>query len=236
MIRSVLLNAFIAVYTLLLSLGAAGVSLFDRNRRHIHLYCAVPWAKTILAVAGIRVRVEGLANLGPGRPHIFMCNHQSFFDIFVLLARLPGDFRFILKKELMGIPVFGRAMKGAGYIPIDRGDPRRAVQSMNEAAERIRRGASVLLFPEGTRSEDGRLQGFKPGGFHLALKAGCDIVPVVILNSHRVAPKGSLRIGRGEISLHIGRPLPAGGYTRKRVPELMERVRESMVTMMGDQA
>ncbi|MBN2125952.1 MAG: 1-acyl-sn-glycerol-3-phosphate acyltransferase, partial [Deltaproteobacteria bacterium] len=234
MIRSLFLNAFIALYSLLFSSWGILISLFDRGGGRVHRYCASPWASSILRVSGVRVKVGGLENLEAGRPHIFMCNHQSFFDIFVLLSRLPGDFKFILKKELMRIPVFGTAMKGARYIPIDRADPRKAVQSMNQAADKIRQGVSVLIFPEGTRSEDGRLQGFKAGGFHLALKSGCDIVPVVILNSNRVAPKGSLRIRRGSVSLHIGRPIAVGGYTKRTVHELMGRVRDSMVQMMGE--
>ncbi|MFP4087822.1 MAG: lysophospholipid acyltransferase family protein, partial [Desulfobacteraceae bacterium] len=178
MIRYVALNAFIGVYSIFFCLWGLALSLFDATGARVHRYCAVPWAQGILRVCGIRVKVKGQAGLNPGVPRIYMVNHQSFFDIFILLAHLPVDFKFILKRELMRIPLLGPAMKGAKYIAIERDDPRMAVKSMNQAAQQIKQGASVLIFPEGTRSRDGRLQPFKKGGFSLAVKAGCDIVPV----------------------------------------------------------
>ena len=161
-----------------------------------------------------------------------MSNHQSYFDIFALLACLPVSFKFILKQELIRIPLFGFAIRKAGYIPIDRDDPRKAVKSMNEAAERIRGGASVLIFPEGTRSADGRLQSFRPGGFHLALRSGCDIMPVVIVGSRRIVPKGSLRIEKGSFVMCIGEAIPTRDYARKDMDKLMGRVREEMEKQM----
>ncbi|MCJ7685615.1 MAG: 1-acyl-sn-glycerol-3-phosphate acyltransferase, partial [Desulfobacteraceae bacterium] len=198
----------------------------------VHFYSAVPWSKIILRVCGIRVRVSGLGNLDTDLPRIYMTNHQSFFDIFALLACLPVNFKFILKQELMNLPVFGPATRRAGYIGIERDDPRKAVKSMNLAAERIKNGASVLIFPEGTRSPDGRLGQFKKGGFSLAIKSGCDIVPVAISDSYRIAPKGSLRIKKGSFSLSIGKPISLAGYTKRKTPQLMDQVREAMLKQM----
>jgi 1-acyl-sn-glycerol-3-phosphate acyltransferase len=126
-------------------------------------------------------------------------------------------------------------MRQARYIAIDRANPRKAVQSMNEAAERIKSGASVVVFPEGTRSEDGRLQPFKRGGFLLALKSGCDLVPVTIHGSNRVAPKGSLRIRPGRVTVIIGETVSLEGYGKRNVDELMERVHRAMRSQMGEQ-
>ncbi len=163
-----------------------------------------------------------------------MVNHQSIFDIFTLLACLPVDFKFLLKQELMKVPFFGAAMKRAGYISIDRRNPRKAVKSMNEAAEKIKNGASVLVFPEGTRGKDGRLQTFKSGGFHLALKSGTDIVPVAIVDSHLIVPKGSLRIKKGTISMNIGRSIRTRDYSKKDMNQLMDQVRDAMLKGMKE--
>ena len=232
MIRYLSLNAFIAVWTIIMSTWGIMISMVDKTGRNVHFYCAVPWAKIILRVCGIRVRVGGLGNLNTDLPRIYMTNHQSFFDIFALLACLPVNFKFILKQELMNLPVFGSATRRAGYIGIERDDPRKAVKSMNQAAERIKSGASVLIFPEGTRSPDGRLGQFKKGGFSLAIKSGCDIVPVAISGSHRIAPKGSLRIKKGSFSLSIGKPISLAGYTKRKIPQLMDQVREAMLRQM----
>ena len=232
MIRYVSLNAFIAVWSILMSLWGLAISLVDKNGRKVHLYCAVPWARVILRVCGIKVNVKGLENVDPSVPRIYMTNHQSFFDIFAVLACLPVNFKFIVKQELMKIPFFGPAMKKAGYIGIERNDPRKAVLSMKQAADRIKNGASVLIFPEGTRSPDGRLQEFKRGGFNLAIKAGCDIVPIGIRDSFRIAPKGSLRIRKGAFGLRIGRLVPLSGLGKRDLPQLMEQVRSEMAKQM----
>ena len=226
--RTVLLNGFIAIHTLLFCAIALPLAGIDRTGRLIHSWIAVPWARAILKVCGVRVEVRGLRNVDSLCPRVYMTNHQSIFDIFTLLARLPVHFKFVLKQELMRVPVLGFTMRQARYIAIDRANPRQAVKSMNEAAERIRAGASVVVFPEGTRSEDGRLQSFKRGGFLLALKSGCDVVPVTVQGSHRIAPKGSLRIRPGEVTLTIGEPISVEGYGKRNVSELMDRVHEAM--------
>lgn len=233
MLRFLSLNAFIALYTIFYCIVGLFLSPLRNGGSLIHSYVAVPWAKGILRVCGIKVRAKGQENVNASVPRIYMTNHQSYFDIFALLAYLPVDFKFILKQELMRIPLFGRAMRSAGYIGIERNDPRKALKSMNEAAEKIRNGSSVVIFPEGTRSPDGKLQPFKRGGFNLALKSGCDIVPIAITNSCLIVPKGSLRINKGSFGIEIGRPISLEGYTRKTVIQLMERVEEAMRQMMG---
>jgi 1-acyl-sn-glycerol-3-phosphate acyltransferase len=235
MIRFILLNAFLAVFTIVMSLYGIVLSFFDRSGgRLVHFYCASPWSKIILWVCGVRVQTKGVDHVKEGVQSIYMVNHQSIFDIFTLLACLPVDFKFLLKQELMKVPFFGAAMKRAGYISIDRRNPRKAVKSMNEAAEKIKNGASVLVFPEGTRGQDGRLQTFKSGGFHLALKSGTDIVPVAIVDSHLIVPKGSLRIKKGTISMNIGRSIRTRDYSKKDMNQLMDRVRDAMLKGMKE--
>ncbi|MEJ2724680.1 MAG: lysophospholipid acyltransferase family protein [Deltaproteobacteria bacterium] len=232
MIRFLALNAFIAVHTIFFCVWGFFVSLFDKNGKLVHFYAAVPWSKVILRVCGVKVMVMGLENVEKQAPYVYMTNHQSYFDIFALLAFIPSDFKFILKQELMKIPILGFGMRKAGYISIDRKDPRRAVRSLNEAARRIKNGTSVVIFPEGTRSADGVLQSFRPGGFHLALKAGCEIVPVTIVGSFRIVPKGSLKINKGRFALSLGKPIPVSPYSKKDIDLLMGRVREAMLDQM----
>jgi 1-acyl-sn-glycerol-3-phosphate acyltransferase len=228
MFRYIALNAFIGLFSVIMCIWALLIPIFGGSGRTVHFRCAVPWAKVILRVCGIRVAVRGLENVRAEIPRIYMCNHQSFFDIWTILAFLPVDFKFILKQELMKIPLLGPAMTQAGYIGIERKDPREAVKSIALAVQRIKDGASVLIFPEGTRSADGRLQSFKRGGFNLAFKAGCDIVPMVINGSHRIATKGSLRINKGSFSFQIGEPMSLSGYGKKDIPRLMDRVHDAI--------
>ena len=128
MIRFICLNGFIAVHTIIFCLWGFLLSLFSRNGRLVHFYAAVPWAKAILWVSGIRVSVTGLEHIDLHQPRIYMTNHQSYFDIFALLAYLPVEFKFIMKQELMKIPILGFSMRRVGYIGIEREDPRQAVQ------------------------------------------------------------------------------------------------------------
>ena len=229
MLRFIGLNSLIILHTILFCLWAALLTLFGCTSRGIHFYVAKPWARVILWLSRVKVTAKGCEQVEDRIPRIYMTNHQSYFDILGLLAYLPVDFKFLLKQELMRIPLFGFAMKRAGYIGIERNDARKAVKSMQRAAERIRNGASVLIFPEGTRSEDGRLQDFKRGGFKLALKSRCDIVPVAIQGSRRIMPKGSFTIRQGRFTLSVGKPIPVGDYTGKDIAALMARVREEML-------
>ena len=229
MIRFFFLNAFIAVISILFCLWGITISIFDSKGRIVHFYCASPWAKIILWVCGVRVKVTGLENIQTDRPAFYLTNHQSYFDIFALLANLPVDFKFIMKQELMRIPLLGIAMRRARYVGIERDNPREAVKSMRKAAERVKEGSSLIIFPEGTRSADGRLLPFKKGGFKLALKSGCDIVPVTIKDSHRIVTKGSLKINKGTVGLHFGKPISLKEYSSRDLKQLMDRVRDRML-------
>ena len=228
MIRFFLLNTFIGAWTLICCLWGFVLSLFDGEGARMHALAAVPWARMILWVSSVKVEAFGTENADPNVPRIYMSNHQSAFDIFALLDKLRVNFKFILKQELMGIPLLGFAMNRAGYIAIDRRDPRRAVAGVNEAARKIKGGASVLVFPEGTRSPDGQMRPFKRGGFHLALKSGCDIVPVTIVDSYQIMAKGSLRIHRGKIVMVIGKPISMEGRRKLDMEALMREVGEAM--------
>jgi len=170
------------------------------------------WGRILCWLAGVRVRVEGISNIDPGQTYIFAGNHCSQYDIFSFQGYFPHDFRWIAKKELFRIPVFGQAMHRVGYIPIDRSHGRQALKSLDAAAERIAAGSSVLIFPEGTRSADGTLHEFKTGAVLLAIKAGVPIVPLGFNGSYDVLPKGAFLPRGGEIVIRIGTPISTAHY------------------------
>lgn len=233
MLRFLLLNALIVVITIFFSIWSIFLALFDKKGTIIHRYGATPWAKVVLWICGVRLEIEGLENVDASLPRIYMSNHQSYFDIFAVLAGLPVNFKFILKQELMKIPFLGPAIRRAGYIGIDRSEPKKALRSMNEAANRIKNGVSVLIFPEGTRSDNGDVQSFKKGGFHLAIKSGCDIVPVAITNSRNIVPKGSRKINRGSIIMNIGQAISIKEYPKRQMDRLIEETRSKIIDQMA---
>ncbi len=187
MLRAIFFNLCFFPWTALVIICGAPFSLISPDYMH---NCGRIWGIVSLWLAGVRLRVEGVEHLpGGDQPVIFAGNHQSNFDILCYFAGLRLQFRWMAKQELFRIPLFGLAMRRCGYISIDRRDRRKAMKSMLAAAEQIRNGTSVVIFPEGTRSEDGHLQEFKKGGFLIALKAQVPIVPVAISGSRNVLPR-----------------------------------------------
>ena len=200
------------------------ISFFTRTGNPVHKVARI-WARGILFVSRIKVTVNGLANIDPTQSYVYMSNHQSNFDIPVLLAYLPVQFRWLAKAELFKIPIFGRAMRGAGYVKIDRFNQEAAFESLNEAARKMKNGVSIMIFPEGTRSRDGNIRSFKKGGFIMALDAAVPIVPVVLKGTWTIMDKSSLRINTGEVSLNIETPIATTDYTRENKDDLIKSVR-----------
>ena len=225
MIRSVFILTWTVISTAFFSVMAIIASLLDKKGELPHLVARV-WGRTILFGARIKVTVKNPANLDPNRSYIYMSNHQSNFDIPVLLAYLPVQFRWLAKVELFRIPIFGFAMQRAGYISIDRSNRKSAILSLKRAAEIIRGGVSVMIFPEGTRSRDGNIHIFKSGGFILAIDSGVPIVPVIIHGTWPIMSKDRLRIRPGNVVLEIEKPVETSPYSRSDKAELMEKVRQ----------
>jgi 1-acyl-sn-glycerol-3-phosphate acyltransferase len=226
---------FIVLQTVVWSLVSISLFVVDFSGRLTHRYGAVPWSRILLWASGVRVDLKGRENLAAddGGPLVLVCNHQSLFDVLALLARLPLDFKFVVKRELRKVPLWGYAMDKAGYLFIDReagGDVRGLIQ---EAAGRLESGSSMLFFVEGTRSADGHLAGFKRGAFVLASRSGRPVVPVVIEGSRRVVPKGSREIRPGRITLTV---LPAikDPAVSKNSRRLQAAVREAMLSALGE--
>jgi len=227
MIRTVVVLIWIFLITVVCACMAITLSLFGKGGDLAHLAGRF-WGKSVLLVSRVKVRVQGLHHIAPHAPYIFMANHQSMFDILALLGYLPVQFRWLAKKELFQIPVFGLSMARVGYISIDRSNRKAARNSLLEAAGKIAQGVSVIIFPEGSRSTDGRIKPFKAGGFHLAVRSARPIVPVVIYGTHHVLPKGSLRIRPGLVVMSIHAPVETASYNNKTKKALMETIRSIM--------
>jgi 1-acyl-sn-glycerol-3-phosphate acyltransferase len=224
-VRSVWVYANLFAITIALSSVVVLCALF-RIRGKIYDWAARFWSQWMLFVSGVRVRLEGFENALADRPRIFASNHQSWFDVFALAAKLPGPYRFVAKRELAKIPIFGQAWQAAGHICVDRGDRQSAIGSLEEAGARLRReNSAVVIFPEGTRSPTGELLPFKKGAFMLALHTGVDIIPIGIAGSRNILRKRDWRVRPGEIIVRVGKPIPTAQYSVEQRDALIARVR-----------
>ena len=217
----------IVLYTILWGVIACTLGLVDRSGRGV-LWVARNWISWILATCGIEVEARGLEHVDPSRSYVFMSNHQSVIDTAAIVATLHVPWRFVAKRELVWIPFFGWALGMGGHVIIDRGRHERAVASLKRAAARIRSGTNVIIFPEGTRSDSGEMGPFKSGGFHLALEAGVPILPISVSGSHRITPKGSLRIESGLVRIRYGKPIPTEGLDLEARNQLKDEVRRAI--------
>jgi len=181
-------------------------------------------------MSGVRVRLINRAAIDGTQSYIVMSNHQSHYDVWALIGHMPLQLRWVIKMELRKIPIFGLGCERMGQIFIDRGNPERAYKSLEVAGQKIRNGASVVFFPEGTRSPDGKLLPFKKGGFKIAFAAGVPILPITVRGSRAVLPKGSARVRPGTIELIIHDPVPLDGYSDENREELMARVKDTIAS------
>jgi 1-acyl-sn-glycerol-3-phosphate acyltransferase len=236
MIVSYLRIAGIVVYTGVLATLAILVGILFHGGR---LYHAIgrAFGRGVLVISGVKLRVEGLERVSFTRSYIYAANHASLFDIPAAFAGIPDRVHFIYKRELERIPIFGWSLKfGKTYIAIDRGSATDAMRSIERAADKIRSGASVILFPEGTRSSSGKLQEFKRGAFSLAVKSGVPVVPLTINGSFRVMPRETFRIRPGTITLVFGSPIDVGKLDGKSAEiRLREEVRSQIAQHFVEQ-
>ncbi|MXY97334.1 MAG: 1-acyl-sn-glycerol-3-phosphate acyltransferase, partial [Gemmatimonadetes bacterium] len=209
---SILQIISVLVFTLLFGLSAMLLSPFNPSGRLVHWF-ARWWARTLLWVGRVPVRLEGLDNLPGGQPCVLVSNHASAADIPILFGSLPIQFRIIAKDSLFHIPVLGWCMRLAGYISINRTNPKKAMRSLKKAARQIREGFPAVVFPEGTRTRTGELQPFKAGAFMLAIESGVPVVPVGISGSYDILVRGSMKIRPdARVSVRIGRHIATEGY------------------------
>jgi 1-acyl-sn-glycerol-3-phosphate acyltransferase len=228
----VVLNAVIA--TVPLSLVVMGAALLRVRDIRFYDWPARTWSRWILRASGARLNVEGLENVSAERAQVIISNHQSWYDVFALASVIPPRYRFIAKKELSRIPFFGPAWKASGHISIDRSNRNSAIRSLDQATRLVQQDrSSVVVFPEGTRSETGELLPFKKGAFMLALHAGMEIVPVGLSGGRRILKKNDWRVHSGEINVRFGRPIPTASYSVDNREELIARVHAEVKNLMN---
>lgn len=230
MIRGIFLSAAILAHTLLTTLVIYAIGAVTRSGR-LPVRLMDWWGRRFIRIGGWDVRAEGIERLPEGGA-IIVTNHQSLMDIPLLVAALPRRVCFLAKRELGRIPLFGKAMGYAGNLFIDRGDPRDAVHLVRDAMRSIREGNLVVIFPEGTRSEDGEIGEFKPGAFYLALKGDVPVVPVYIDGGRRALPKGSVLFRPAELVVRILPPLPSSAFSKEEIA--LEARRRIMSARMGE--
>jgi 1-acyl-sn-glycerol-3-phosphate acyltransferase len=213
----------IAVYTAVLGTLSIGSSLFEKSGHFAH-WCARTWSRLILVTTGVRVRVEGLDRLEPGRTYVFVANHQSIYDIPILFWSLPYQLRIIAKQSLGTIPFLGWHLRRTGHMLVDRRRPDR-VKIFGWASRLTSNGLSLIVFPEGTRSRDGRVGTFKGGSFLLALEAGLPVVPLSVVGSRHVMLKGRLATYPGHVRLVVHDPIDTRTLAGTDRKAFAERVR-----------
>ena len=187
------------------------------------------WAYTMLAVSFVRTEIKNKNKILKGTPYIIISNHQSHYDIITLVTTLGIQFRWIIKKEILKLPIFGYALYASRNIFIDRSNTTSAIESINKGFDRLPNGVSVMVFAEGTRSPDGQIHEFKKGGFITAVRLKIPILPVTINGSRRVMRKGSFTLKPGKIQVVIGDPIDTSSYTTDTVQELIGKTRQAII-------
>lgn len=220
-------TTILLIYTLLLSIVALVENIFDRKGR-FHGMVMRHWARTFLLFSGIKLDVEGLDNLKDATPALIIMNHESALDIPVAIAALPIDLRFIFKVELARIPIFGWALWMGNHIAINRSKPKRAIKKINEKSSQIvQYGYNIIISPEGTRSEDGKIQRFKKGGFKIAEKLDLPIISVTMIGNRFCNPKKSMTVFPGKLKVVIGKNVKASEF--ENLDDCITKIRQNMI-------
>ena len=217
----------ISLYTIVLGTISVLSALVDRSGNVGHR-CAIAWSRLILWTTGVKVRVEGLERLDPGRSYVFAANHQSIYDIPIVFASLPFQVRIIAKESLGRIPFMGWHLQRTGHVLVDRSKP--GASAVRKIAKLVADGHSLIVFPEGTRSTDGTVARFKGGPFVIAVDAALPIVPISIAGSRHVMFRGEVTVHPGEVSLVVHDPVETAGLDRNAARGLSVTVRETVAS------
>jgi len=190
------------------------------------------WARTLVRAAGIDLRTDNIERVDPNQRYVLVSNHYSYFDIPCIYAAIPQPIRFMAKVSLFKIPIFGWALGRAGFIPIDRKNRRTAVKSLDLAAKRLRRGNTVVVFPEEGRSRERTMRPFQRGGFLLALRSGLPILPIAINGTFDVYRAGARRITPAPVTIKIGTPIATDGVSVREKDRIAEAARSQIQEML----
>jgi 1-acyl-sn-glycerol-3-phosphate acyltransferase len=217
---------WIIIVLLSIVLGTLAVlaRLFDSSNNLSHRVSSL-WGRWLCAFNGIQVDIEGLEHVRRDQSQIFVANHQGYFDIFALSGFLPVQIRWVAKSSLFKIPFVGWAIAASGYIPVDRSNRKKSYQAFLATIEKLKAGNSIVIFPEGTRSEDGTIGPFKKGGLLLSVRSGAPLVPVTLLGTGNIIKKGSGIIKPGRIQIIISPPISSQAVKDEREENVLRTLR-----------
>ena len=227
-------DPLIAILTVLMGSVSLLASVVDGTGRAQHRI-ARRWARMVLAVGGIKVKVTGLENLVCGATYVFCSNHLSLIDTPVVFGYLPWEFRALAKKNLFHIPFLGWHLRRAGHLPVAKEDVRASVRNIADAARRVSQGVSIVVFPEGGRTVDGTLGEFRAGAAYIAIKAGVPTAPMCILGTREVLPVGSIIVRPGSVELRVGTPLSTTGMSSRDAGRLLNELRREICQLISKQ-
>jgi 1-acyl-sn-glycerol-3-phosphate acyltransferase len=232
MIRSAFVAFSMSLCTLVLGPPLILLTLITKSATLMY-WAGVKMVVYVTRIAGEKVTVEGVQNIPPG-VCVFAANHTSNADAPAIVGAIPRRIAILGRKSLFDIPVVGTAFRLAKFVPVDRENRDAALASVKQAVEYIREGFSFLVYPEGTRSPDGRLRRFKKGSFAIAIEAGIPIVPVACAGAHRIMKKNSLIVRPGKVTVRFGKPIDASGYSIEQRDELAQRVHDAVAAELPE--
>ena len=220
-------DPLIWLYTVVFGLTSIPFGFFDKDGRILHGF-ARAWSKLILKTIFSPVRVTGLDKIDTSRTHVYAVNHASALDIPVLYASLPFQFRIVHKKELLSYPVIGWHLKRSGQVCVDQQNPARSVGQIKSVVRTLKNGMPLVIFPEGGRTADGRIQPFLPGAFFMAIKAGVDIVPIALVGTYELLPMDTFHIKSRPVEMRVGNPISTSGLTLRNLESLSAKVQKEI--------
>ena len=229
---SLLIKApLILISTIVMGTISVAISFFDPEGRKQHAISR-NWAKQLLMIAGLRVRIRGMEHVDLTRNYVFVGNHLSLFDTPTVLANIPQQFLFLVSAKYVKIPFLGTHLRRSGHFPVDASDTRSSLKVMTDAARRINeKGLSILLFPEGRRSKTGELQDFKEGAAYIAIKAQVPVIPFALRGTREALPVGSVNLRGGEVDFVLGEPIQTAGLTLKDREDFTALLRERVAAL-----
>lgn len=220
-------DPLIWLYTVVFGLTSIPFGFFDKNGTILHAF-ARNWSKLIMGTIFSPVHITGLEKIDTTRTYVYAVNHASALDIPVLYASLPFQFRIVHKKELLSYPVIGWHLKRSGQVCVDQQSPAHSVGQIKSAVRTLKNGMPLVIFPEGGRTSDGRIQPFLDGAFFMAIKARVDIVPIALIGTYELLPMDTFHIKSRPLEMRVGNPIPTSAWTLRNLQGLSAKVQQEI--------